>query len=104
MWIVTETTSRLGNTHAIQHLYRPVGSGLVVELEMRFDCLGNLIPNCIDWIERGHGVLKDHRRLAAAKVVQLVPSHVQDILSLEEYLTPYDLAGWRLQQTQQRKR
>ena len=61
----------VGDTHLAQHLLRPCRGLPAGELVVVADYLGDLIAYCEDWVQRGHGVLKDHRDLVPPDAAHL---------------------------------
>src|SRR5262249_33827421 len=65
--------------------------------------LGDLLPDGIDGVERGHRVLQDHRDLAATIFAHLFFAELQQVDTFELDLAADDLATRLRYQSQQRE-
>ena len=85
---------RFGDLDQPQHLHGLLVGGVLREILMQPQRLGDLVADRQHRIERGHRLLKDHRDLVAANVPHLGFFELHQILSLEGDDTADDLSGW----------
>src|SRR5262249_47352349 len=103
VWIVIQAPACLGNAHAIQHLNCALLGGISIKLQVCLNSLCDLIPHGIDRVQRGHRILKDHRDLCAAQLMQLVLAELEDVVALERHPAANNLA-WRYDESHDRER
>src|SRR5262249_24618321 len=66
--------------------------------------LGDLVADCERWIERSHGLLKNHGDLPPADFLHFALALVQQIFPFEKYLAASDFAWRARKQAQNRQR
>ena len=92
MRIIIGTLARVRNADQLEH-FDGVTIGLFFAVsEVQPGNLHQLFRDPHERIERGHGILKDHRDLAAANFAQLFARKRKNVFAVEEYLARNDLA------------
>ena len=71
------------NTHQFQQFERPRPRRLATAAGVPAYGLTDLLADRVDWVERGHRLLKDHRNQPAAQVAQLVSPHRQHVTAID---------------------
>ena len=97
MRIIARTLA--ADADGLQHFQRLFPCLLLADFLMRHDSLGNLVANCRDGVETGHGILKDHGDLFAADGLTMLFLHRQKVFPAIENLTTDNLSRWTLDQS-----
>src|SRR5215212_6575324 len=81
-----------------QELHGTLAGLAACHAEVFLQALGDLASDLHRWVQRGHGVLENHRYLRAPDVLHLLLAELQDILLPEEDLpSPHDGVGLRVE-------
>ena len=89
----------LGQTDDPQHLLGPLQRFGLADLAVEHHHLRDLLPDGVDRVQRGHGILEDHADVLAADGAQLTLAHLIHVAALEEDLALDDVGGRRRQQS-----
>ena len=95
MGIALKPLLGVGDAHLPEQLHTaavPLGAAELGLVEAEH--LVHLVLDGVDWIEGGHGVLKDHGDVAATDLVHLLLALAQQVLSVKFDLIGLDFARW----------
>ena len=81
---------RIADLHLAQELDDPVVEGAAAQPAMEREGLGDLLPHGHRGIQRGHGILQDHRDPRSPQAAHLFRALVEEVLAVEEDLAPDD--------------
>ncbi len=86
--VLVHAALRIGDPDQPQQLDRPPPGRLLGDVLVSEDRLEDLLADLVERVERGQGVLEDHRDLVAAHAAQLLGVELVQVLALE-----HDAAG-----------
>src|SRR5580765_2247114 len=87
VWIIVDARLRIRNADLLQQVDCASARLFLVGPLVNSNRLGDLHPDGVHRVQRGHRVLEDHRHLVAANVLQLVLVHLEHVSTLVEHLT-----------------
>ena len=91
MGILCVTLGR--NADHFQHLHGLIHGLLFIHILVQGDDFGDLITDSHQGVQRGHGILEDHRDLLAADLTHILFGGFQQILAVQDDLTAQNLCG-----------
>src|SRR5580765_6589571 len=86
VWIVVDARLRIRNADLLQKVDCARARLFLVGPLVHSNRLADLRPDGVHRVQRGHRILKDHRHLVAANVLELVLVHLEDVSTLVEHL------------------
>ena len=78
-----DTLLRVVDGDQLEELQRSLACGCAVHAAMQLQGLANLLANCVQRIERTHGLLKDHGDIGATNLSQLIFRQRQQVAVVE---------------------
>ena len=83
MGIGAQALARLRNAHQLQQLQRAFTRLRLVQPLVQGEHFSNLPLHAVQWIERAHGLLKDHGYAVAADLAQLVFASLEQVIAVK---------------------
>ena len=96
--------ARARNADKLEHFLRAFHRGLLVQMLVELQTLGDLLTDGEDWVQGRHRVLEDHRDVLAADLFHLGRRQIQNVASVHHQLVAFNDAGRRRNEPHHGKR
>src|SRR6185436_8672820 len=104
MLVLVQALPGSADLHFIEHFQGAIEGLFTSDLSMSLHSLRNLIPNCVERIQRSHWFLKNHRNFAPANIAHFCAillefdqvNHFLAAFAMQINLSVNDLSRWRL--------